>query len=141
MSELPAGLSEEIKALCASGYTLYDSGDYRQALHPFHQAWLLLPKPPMDFIESGMILTAMGDCHFRNKTYEQGKEKLEFALQCSGMIDNPFIHLRLGQCLLELGIKGAACTHLSVAYQRVGRKIFEKEAPKYLIAAMQPDSV
>lgn len=141
MSELPAAVSDEIKALCASGYALYDKQDYREALHHFHQAWMLLPKPPLDYIESGMILTAMGDSHFRNNAFAQGREKLEFALQCQGMIDNPFIHLRLGQCLLELGIKAAACTHLSVAYQRAGRKIFEKEAPKYLVAALQPDSV
>lgn len=141
MSELVAGIREEIQALCAEGYALYDNANYPLALRKFYQAWMLLPKPQTDFSEGGWILTAIGDSYFRSGQYEQGREALASALHCEGMIDNPFIHLRLGQCLLELDIPGIGCTHLGIAYERGGRKLFEKEAPKYLIAALQPDSV
>ncbi len=141
MSELDTDTRKEIKALCAAGYALYDCDDFRQALHKFYQAWMLLPKPQTDHVESGWVLTAIGDAYFRSQQYEQGREALASALHCEGMIDNPFIHLRLGQCLLEQGVKGLACTHLGIAYERGGRKLFEKEAPRYLMAALQPDAV
>lgn len=141
MSELTATIREEIQALCAEGYTLYDNADYPHALRKFYQAWMLLPKPQTDFKEGGWILTAIGDSYFRSAQYEQGKEALTSALHCEGMIDNPFIHLRLGQCLLELNTASAACTHLGIAHERGGSKLFEKEAPKYLIAALQSDSL
>jgi tetratricopeptide (TPR) repeat protein len=130
-----------IKKLCAEGYGLYDTGDYKSALRKFYQAWTLLPKPQTDFIESGWVLTAIGDAYFRSQQYDQAKEALASALHCEGMIDNPFIHLRLGQCLLELGTKNTASTHLGIAYERGGRKLFEKEAPRYLVAALQPHAV
>ncbi len=128
-----------IKRLCAEGYTLYDAGDIRHALRKFYQAWMIFPKPQTDFAEAGWVLTAIGDAYFRSAQFAQGAEALASALHCEGMIDNPFIHLRLGQCLLETGNKATACTHLGIAYGRGGRKIFEKEAPKYLMAALQPD--
>ena len=139
MSELDKATREQIKRLCAEGYTLYDAGDFKQALRRFYQAWMLLPKPQTDHEAGGWVLTAIGDAYFRSQQYEQGKEALGSALHCEGMIDNPFIHLRLGQCLLELGHKGKASTHLHLAYERGGRKMFQKEAPKYLMAALQPD--
>lgn len=140
MSGMTDANRDEIKALCAEGYALYDAADFKHALRKFYEAWMLLPKPQPEYVESGWVLSAIGDCYFRSQLFEQGKEALSSALHCEGMIDNPFTHLRLGQCLLELGIKGTACTHLGIAYERGGRKLFEKEAPKYLIAALQPDS-
>ena len=47
------------------------------------------------------------------------------------------VHLRLGQCLLELGNRNVACEHLEQAYMNGGSKLFQNEAPKYLIAAME----
>lgn len=141
MSELDQAIREQVKALCAEGYALYDEGAYRTALRKFYQAWMLLPKPQPDYVESGWVLTAIGDCYFRSLQFEQGKEALVSALHCEGMIDNPFIHLRLGQCLLELGSRASAGTHLGIAYERGGRKLFEREAPKYLVVALQPDAV
>ena len=141
MGELDKAIRDQIKALCAEGYALYDEAAYRSALRKFYQAWMLLPKPQTDYMESGWVLTAIGDSYFRSQQYEQGREALVSALHCEGMIDNPIIHLRLGQCLLELGSKAMATTHLGVAYERGSRKLFEKEAPKYLVAALQPDAI
>lgn len=141
MGQLSEAQKEQIKQLCAEGYALYDADDMRQALRKFYQAWMIFPKPQIDFPEAGWVLTAIGDSYFRTAQFSQGQEALASALHCEGMIDNPFIHLRLGQCLLELGINGTACTHLGIAYERGGRKLFEKEAPKYLMAALQPESL
>lgn len=141
MSTLDAVLQQSVRGLCAEAYGFYDKGEFRQALRKFYQAWNLLPKPQTDYPEAGWVLTAIGDAYFCSQQFDQGKEALTSALFCENMIDNPFIHLRLGQCLLELGIKATACTHLGIAYDRAGHQLFEKEAPKYLMAALQPEHV
>lgn len=140
MPSLDATQQEQIRTLCADGYALYDTHDMRGALRKFYQAWVIFPKPQTDFVEAGWVLTAIGDAYFRNQQFTQGREALASALHCEGLIDNPFIHMRLGQCLLELGHHRQACAHLTTAYQRAGRRLFDKEAPKYLMAVLQPDA-
>lgn len=46
-------------------------------------------------------------------------------------LGNPFIHLRLGQCALELGDEDQAKDELIRAYMGDGPGIFEEEEPKY----------
>lgn len=135
-------LVKKIKALCAEGYRRYDQGAYKEALRLFYKAWTLVPKPPTEHAEAGWVLTAIGDCYFRTGQWDQGRESLASALRCPGMLGNPFIHLRLGQCLLEQGLlepgkNEAAREHLELAYINGGSKLFQNEAPRYLIAAMQ----
>ena len=133
---LNEGLIRKIRHICSEGYGLYDKGHYKEALREFYKAWTLIPKPQTDNEEAGWVLTAIGDCYFRNEQWEQGRESLNSALHCPHMKGNPFIHLRLGQCLYELNDKEAACDHLQQAYLNGGRKLFQNEAPKYLIEAL-----
>jgi len=133
---LNAPLIRKIKALCAEGYRLYDEKNYKEALRFFYKAWTLIPKPQTDNAEAGWVLTAIGDCYFRTGQWEQGRESLASALRCPHMLGNPFIHLRLGQCLHELGKPEVATEHLELAYLNGGSKLFQNEAPKYLMAAM-----
>jgi tetratricopeptide (TPR) repeat protein len=134
---LDAELVKKIKTLCAGGYRLYDKGDYKAALRQFYTALMSIPKPHTQHAEAGWVLTAIGDSYFRTKQWDQGREALASALQCPGVQGNPFVHLRLGQCLLEMQRKAVACEHLELAYLNGGRKFFRSEAPKYLMAAME----
>ena len=136
---LDDGQVSQIKALCAEGYRLYDEGNYKDALRLFYKAWTDLPKPQTDHEEAGWVLTAIGDCYFRTSQWAQGRESLNSALHCPGMKGNPFIHLRLGQCLYELDKPNDAIKHLEIAYLNGGSKLFQNEAPKFLMAAMQGD--
>lgn len=128
---------KKIKVLCAEGYRLYDLAEYKDALRMFYKAWTAVPKPQNEHTEGGWVLTAIGDCYFRTGQWDQGRESLTTALQCPHMMGNPFIHLRLGQCLYEMGRMEAANEHLEQAYMNGGSKLFQNEAPKYLVAAMQ----
>lgn len=130
-------LIRKIKALCAEGYRLYDQQAYKDALRLFYKAWTLFPKPQTDNPEAGWVLTAIGDSYFRSGQWEQGRESLASALRCPHMAGNPFIHLRLGQCLYELDKREVAIEHLELAYLNGGSKLFQNEAPKYLVAAME----
>lgn len=124
-------LTQTILEFCARGYQLYDAGDYQGALRLFYQGWLALPKPQTDWTEAGWVLTAIGDCYFRLRRYRQGCEALNSALYCPDMNRVPFAHLRLGQCLYELGDMDKARQTLYQAYQLASLDIFQNENEKY----------
>lgn len=54
------------------------------------------------------------------------------AMKCDGATGNPYLRLRLGQCLFELGEMREAANWLSGAYLLEGKKIFAEDDPKYL---------
>ncbi len=129
-ASLDAKLVAKIRDLCYQGYVQYDEHDYRRALRTFYQAWLLVPKPQTEWREAGWVLTAIGDAYFKLRQYNQALEALRSALLCPAAKQSPFIHLRLGQCLFELGDERANDL-LHKALSLGGRKVFDKEAPKY----------
>ncbi len=53
-------------------------------------------------------------------------------IKCDGATANPFLRLRLGQCLLELGELNEAANWLAGAFLLEGNKIFDDDDPKYL---------
>lgn len=131
---LDAGLADQIRDLCQQGYALYDQRDFSGAVRQFFSAWTLLPKPQTHWREAGWVLTALGDAYFAKGNYESGKEALLSALHCPGTRDNPIVHLRLGQCLLELNEPNDARKHLEFALQQGGSQLYAKEDDKYLDA-------
>jgi hypothetical protein len=49
-----------------------------------------------------------------------------------GPIGNPFLRLRLGQCMYELGETDEAANWLAGAYLLEGKELFSQDDPKYL---------
>ncbi len=135
-------LTQQVRQLCADGYRLYDSGDYRLALRAFYQAWLLIPKPQTDYTEAGWVLTAIGDTYFRLGQYETGSESLQSALCCPEADKSAFLQLRLGQCLWQLARQPEARKFLFHAYKMAGDSILDSEEPCYrqAIADLLPHS-
>lgn len=131
MTSLEHTTELQIKQLCAEGYQHYDRGDFKAALRLFYQAWLQLPKPQSQWPQAGWILTALGDTYFRLGQFREGKEALLSARHCQNIDNNPFVSLRLGQCLLELGEQGKARKALTDAYTHGGSSLFNQEANKY----------
>lgn len=134
MTDIPIladDLVTKVKQLCYRGYQHYDDGDYQQALRAFYQAWLLLPKPQTQWREAGWALTAIGDTYFRTRQYSQSCEALRSALLCPIADQSPFVHLRLGQSLHELGEENEALTQLRVAKRLGGEEVFAREHVKY----------
>ena len=132
MHKLSKDTTEQIKSLCADAYRAYDEGDYRKALRLFYQGWLALPKPQIKYREAGWLLVGIGDSYYRLKQYTPGCEALRSANHCPEATDNPFIHLRLGQCLYRIGEKPSARNHLQKAYRLGGAQMFENEEECYL---------
>jgi tetratricopeptide (TPR) repeat protein len=123
---------QAVKHLCADGYQAYDLGDYNSALRLFYQAWLQLPKPQTQFTEAGWVLTAIGDAYFQSQQYPQSIEALRSAQHCPDIDSNPFVHLRLGQALLDSGHNNEARKHLLHSYKLSGRTLFDQENVRYL---------
>jgi len=141
MAELADSVHERIQDLCKKGDALAESGSYGAALALYWTAWDLLPDPQTDWSAATWILAAIGDANFLAGDFVAGRDNLSMAMHCPDAIGNPFIHLRLGQCQLELGNLDRAADELARAYMGAGSDIFDGDEDKYFMflkARLQP---
>jgi hypothetical protein len=130
--KLPQAVSEQIDVLCARGDGLAEQRHYPDALAAYWAAWDLLSEPKTEWEAATWILAAVGDANFLGGDFVAGRDNLASAMHCPGAIGNPFLHLRLGQCQLELGELDRAADNLARAYLPEGKRLFENDDPKYL---------
>jgi tetratricopeptide (TPR) repeat protein len=131
MMELPTGLYEEVATLSSEGDMLAGVGEFTNAIDRYNEAWKLIPEPKTSWEASTWILVAIGDACFLSGKFASGRDAVGFALHCPDGFGNPFIHLRLGQCELEIGNVGSAAEHLARAYALEGKEIFDRDDAKY----------
>jgi len=129
--ELPATIYQQVEQLSERGNALADEGQYREAAEQFVAALELLPEPKTNWEACTWLLASIGDMTFQLKAYEQAVNALSDAMHCPDAIGNPFIHLRLGQALFELGDRQRAADELARVYMLEGKDIFAAEDPKY----------
>jgi tetratricopeptide (TPR) repeat protein len=130
--ELDDAIHKQVTEYCDLGNQLADQDKHEEAVVQFNKAWKLIPEPKNDWEASTWILGAIADsCFFLGKR-TSAKQALEYAMTCPGGLGNPFLHLRLGQVLLDSGELDAAAEELIRAYMGAGTDIFQAEDPKYL---------
>jgi hypothetical protein len=117
--------------LAADGNELLEKGRPREALRVFRRGLELIPEPRSDWSATLWFLTAVGDAEWQTGDHESGRATWRDALLTGG-IGNPFVHLRRGQTLLELGAPDEAGNELLRALLIAGTSIFDDEDPKYL---------
>ena len=132
MEKLPKELTQLIDGLCRKGDQFAGMDQYDDAIEKYSEAWNLLPEPRDQWPAATWILISVGDAHFRLNEFAEGADILLDALHFPDGEDNPFLLLRLGQCLLELGRLDEAADALEEAYRRGGDELFADEDPKYL---------
>jgi tetratricopeptide (TPR) repeat protein len=132
MDKLPQELSELIDGLCRKGDHFSGMEQYDDAIEKYGQAWDLLPHPRTDWPAATWILMSAGDAHFRLQEYAEAADLMADALHYPDGDGNPFLLLRLGQSLLELGQMDGAANALEEAYRLGGDELFADEDPKYL---------
>ena len=125
-------VTDEIERLFAEGEEFTDAEQDSDALIRFRAAWDLLPEPKDEQPPAVRILAAIADCHFYLGNWEECRRAVQHAFRCGAEVDNPFLRLRLGQSLYELGGEQEAANWLVPVYLQEGRKPFEDEEPKYL---------
>ncbi len=104
--------------------------DAPAAFRAFRAALELLPEPVQNWNAAGWLLVAMGECAIRMGDFAAAFAPLKDAMHCPGTIGNPWVHLLLGRCRLELGDERAA-DELARAYMGGGRALFDELDPKY----------
>lgn len=135
MNELTPGLAKRLDAYLDRANDLADDGDFEAALAKFKAALALIPEPQLDYKETFGVLVALGDMQFLLDDFAGCRESLAAAV--AGFKEagkEPFVAMRLGQSLLELGQDAEARDWLARAHKAGGDKAFECEDPKYLAA-------
>ena len=130
-SQLEDSIYEEICKLSKTGNDLLEKDQYLEAVEVYHKTFDLIPEPFEIYQASTWLLAAVGETYFLMEKYNNALHALEEAMYCPEAIGNPFIHLRLGQTLFELGNFDQARDELARAYMGGGREIFEDEDSKY----------
>jgi tetratricopeptide (TPR) repeat protein len=123
---------ERIVELCSEGERLAARRELGTALLRYREALALIPRPVEEHDAAARVLTAIGDMCFLLGRFSEGKHALQGAVRSSEGSTVPFIHLRLGQCELELGNQERAVAELARAYKGGGEELFSSEDPKYL---------
>src|SRR5215218_8881344 len=94
---------EEAERLFAEGEAFADEEADDEALALFRAAWEALPEPRGEQESAARILAAIADTHFHLGNWEECRRGVQVAFRCGAEPDNPFLRLRLGQALFELG--------------------------------------
>ncbi len=123
---------EAAEGFLAEGEDLADAGEDIEAFGRFQAAWLALPEPREEQEPAVRIQAAIADCHFHLGEWDSCRRAVQQAFRCGAGPDNPFLRLRLGQSLYELGEEREAANWLVPAYLSEGRSLFEDDDPKYL---------
>src|SRR5262249_53970912 len=105
---------------------------FAPAVESFRRAWEVLPEPKSEHPLAVQILAAISDCEFYLGNWQACYHAMQEALRCGASLANPFVRLRLGQSLYELGNEREAENWLVPAYLTEGRALFEGDDPKYL---------
>ncbi|MBK9064833.1 MAG: tetratricopeptide repeat protein [Acidobacteria bacterium] len=124
-------IHSEVTRLSEQGNAASEAGDYEKSLALFRQALKLLPKPIQRWDAGGWLMTAIGDTHFLKGDYAAAASALKEALEFPKTLGNPFVHLRLGESVYELGESARAADELTRAYMGGGEELFDGEDPKY----------
>lgn len=124
-------MHDEIDELCDLGVDLAEAGSFARALEAYESAWALLDEPAHEQEGSAWILGNIGYTRFLQGDYAAGRDDLARAMTLPGGADNAFLHLRLGQCLYELGDLRRAGEHLRLAFAIEADDVFVDEDPKY----------
>lgn len=133
LAELPYSLYAEVERLSSEGNEFADASDFQQALSRFQAAWQVLPEPRGSWSAGLWLLVSIGDMWFQLRRYPEGREALMTAMKFYAEAPgNPFIRLRLGQCMFELGENREAANWLAGAFISEGMRLFGGEDPKYV---------
>lgn len=122
---------ERITLLSEEGNQLGDEERYDEAIEKFSEALELVPEPKRDWEAGNWLSASIGDMYFLKGDHKEALEYFYDAYVSPEEAANPFINMRIGQCLLETGDAVKAKEFLMRTYMTEGEKIFSGEDEKY----------
>jgi hypothetical protein len=131
--DLPATLADEIDKFSEQGNVLLDDQhDWRGAVAQWRQGLALLPEPKSQWEAWTWLNASIGDAFRSGNALEDAKAALFDALNGPDGEANPFILVRLGQTLVDLGDTEGGVEYLLRAYMIDGDEVFESDGARYL---------
>ncbi len=130
--ELDDNTYDKITKLSEEGNKRFHAGQLDAALIKFNEALELVPEPKTDWEAATWLYAAIGDAFFLKGDCAKSLDTFYNAYNSPSAIDNPFINLRLGQCLFELNQLDKAEDFLMRAYMLDGTDVFRGDGEKYL---------
>ena len=128
--ELPAELHAAIDRLAEKGNALMETGSFPEAEAAYREGLQLLPPPLERWSATVWFLSSIGDAQWFAGDHERGIDTWRDAILYGGL-GNPFVHLRRGQTLFELGDQEEAANELLRALLIAGAEVFEDEPDLY----------
>jgi tetratricopeptide (TPR) repeat protein len=128
---LVSATKKKIDALAKRGAALEKQKKLADAWAVYGEAFALIPDPKINWEATPWLLSVGADVAFQSKQYPRALGMLNNAVNCTAPDVNPFVNLRIGQCLYELGDKEQAAHYLTLAYMAEGRDILREDDPKY----------
>ena len=129
--ELDDEIYEKIETLSDEGHAFAEEDKYDLALEKFQEALKLVPEPKTEWEASTWLYASIADMYFNKNDFGNAGDAFRNAMNCPEGNVNPFILLRLGECLFETNDKAGAKEFLLKAYEIESEDIFEEEDPKY----------
>ena len=121
----------DVRSLVDRGDVFLNEGGFAKALVLFREALAIIPEPKVEHPVSLMVWSAIGEALFYSGSFVEALTALRAAAKCLGGIENPLVHLRMGQSYFEIGEMHRAADSLTKAYMLDGSRIFEGEDQKY----------
>jgi tetratricopeptide (TPR) repeat protein len=118
---------QDIQERIDQGDAFLNGGYFARALELYQRAASLIPEPKTDYEISLSVFTAIGEALFYSQRYPDALSVFRSAAKSVGGIENPLVHLRLGQTYYELGDLDSAGDELTRAYMLDGAEIFQGE--------------
>ena len=128
--ELPAELHEPIDRLAEKGNALMEIGSYAAAEATYREGLQMLPPPLERWSATLWFLSSIGDAQWHAGDHQRGIDTWRDAILYGGL-GNPFVHLRRGQTLFQLGNQEESANELLRALLIAGAEIFDAEPDIY----------
>jgi tetratricopeptide (TPR) repeat protein len=131
LPEIDDKLQGRLDRLAAEGDDLAKAGKHQEAIAVYKRGFDLIPPPREGRSASLWFISAIGDAQWFAKDYTASLDTWRDAIILYGGFGNPFVHLRRGQTLFELGQKKEAANELLRALLLGGEAVFKTEHRKY----------
>jgi tetratricopeptide (TPR) repeat protein len=128
MTELPKNIQNTLDSLSEQGNNLCDASKFDDAIQKWRAAMELLPEPCVDWEAYTWLSASIGDAQYQLGQIDAAQQSFYDALNGPDGPENPFIHYRLGQCLIKLGEENHGIQCLLEAYMLDGEDIFSVDA-------------
>lgn len=129
--ELSDVLYEKITNYCNSGDTLYDNGEYYDAIKKYKKAFELLPEPKEEWEATTWICSALADAFAEVGETEKSLQYALLANKCPNGLMNPYVQLQVGMSFFDIGNIEKAREYFLRAYMLEGEDIFSDVPPEH----------